>query len=635
MTSKKKTTHSSQTADLRNRAEKIALETAEQSLENIDAQTPAEIRQTFHELRVHQIELDIQDEELRRSQAELEDARMRYFDLYDMAPVGYLPVSKEGLIQECNLTAVTMLGATGHAQLANRPLSQFVFKEDQNIYYLKRNQLFETSETQTCELRMLKKDTTAFWAGLIMTAVQGADGTPECRIVMADITIRKQAEAERYDYQMRLEAIFNTVPDCIVTVDRDMRVLQCNEAFKTHTGMTAPIANLNDIPISCSQSCHAAIRETLASGGTVREYRVACERVDRPGQVSIINSSPLKDRFGSFIGALVVIRDITAITQLEQRLGERTHHRKIVGASSGMKELFQHIDSLANQDTTVLIIGESGTGKDLVAEALHYGGRRSFKPFVKVNCSALVENLLESELFGHAKGAFTGATRSHTGWFQKAHGGSIFLDEIGDISPRIQLKLLRVLEEKAFEPIGDTKTVRVDVRIITATHQNLREKMRQGEFRQDLFHRLNVMQLRVPPLRERQGDISLLTDHFLTIFSKKFAKTILGVANDVLSRFIEYPWPGNVRELEHTLERACLLCQGAEINLKDLPIEISEYQTSIGALPTDKSIDHQRLLQILSQTEGNIAKAARLLGVSRPTIYRKMAEARLTRKVRP
>ncbi len=300
-----------------------------------------------------------------------------------------------------------------------------------------------------------------------------------------DVTDGIEAEAEREEHRTLMEAIFDGIPDAIVTVDRDMRVLQHNQAFQVCCGMTAGAASVRlcDIPVSCSRACHDAVRETLAGGRAVRECRVICKRGDRPGQVTVVNCSPLKDRSGSSIGAPVVIHDITVVAQLEQRLSGRNSYRRIVGASPRMEELFQHIDSLADQDTTVLITGESGTGKELVAEALHYGGGRSLLPLVKVNCSALVENLLESELFGHVKGAFTGATTTVIGRFQKANSGTIFLDEIGDISPRIQLKLLRVLDEKTFEPVGDSRPVRVDVRIITATNQNLRKKVKRGEFR--------------------------------------------------------------------------------------------------------------------------------------------------------
>ncbi|MEI7672807.1 MAG: PAS domain-containing protein, partial [Deltaproteobacteria bacterium] len=325
-----------QGTELRKQAEEKASHLPEYA-ESLSAE---KTRQTLQELRVHQIELEMQNDELRRTQAELDVVKTRYFDLYDLAPVGYCTLSKEGLILESNLTATTLLG-TDRGALAKGTLSRFILKEDQAIYFLHRKQLLETGEPQTCDVRMVKKDGTSFWARLDVATAEGADGEPLCRILLSNINSQKEAEAERENDQIRLETIFNTVPDGIVTVDRDMRVLQHNEAFKVHSGMTAPIVSLLDLPAACSQACHGAIRETLASGRVVREYRVACERVDRPDQVSVINSSPLMDRFGSFVGALVVIRDITAIVQLEHRLGERTHQRKIVGAAPGMKELFQ------------------------------------------------------------------------------------------------------------------------------------------------------------------------------------------------------------------------------------------------------------------------------------------------------
>jgi len=258
-----------------------------------------------------------------------------------------------------------------------------------------------------------------------------------------------------------------------------------------------------------------------------------------------------------------------------------------------MQKIFSLIEALASAQTTVLIEGESGTGKELAAEALHSGGERSGKPLVKLNCSALPESLLESELFGHVKGAFTGAVQDRIGRFQKAQGGTIFLDEVGDLSPRIQGQLLRVLQEREFERVGDSTPIQVDVRVIAATNKNLREKVRRGEFREDLYYRLKVVQIHMPPLREKREDIPLLVDHFRRKFNTVFHKGIEALSQDVMKAFLQYAWPGNVRELEHTMEHAFIHCQNTTITLDHLPPDLlGAHRHSGHALETARAVDH-------------------------------------------
>jgi len=292
-----------------------------------------------------------------------------------------------------------------------------------------------------------------------------------------------------------------------------------------------------------------------------------------------------------------------------------------------MQQIYELLEDLAHSDTTVLITGESGTGKELVANALHYSGNRAANPLVKVNCSALSDSILESELFGHVKGAFTGAIQDKTGRFEMADKGSILLDEIGEISPAIQLKLLRVIQEKEFERVGESKSIKMDIRIIATTNRNLKESVRQNHFRQDLYYRLKVVEVPLPPLRERIGDIPLLVDHFCKQFNRRFNKNIEGVSDDVLRMFSEYNWSGNIRELEHAIEHAFVLCHGRFIAVDHLPPEIREFnrdQTIISEI--ESSINLQAILQALEKTGGNKSKAARLLGISRRTIYRKLSQ---------
>jgi transcriptional regulator with PAS, ATPase and Fis domain len=278
----------------------------------------------------------------------------------------------------------------------------------------------------------------------------------------------------------------------------------------------------------------------------------------------------------------------------------------------------------------VLITGESGTGKELVADALHAAGNRSGRHLVKINCAALSEGLLESELFGHVRGAFTGAVRDKVGRFQRADGGTIFLDEIGEMTPRMQLRFLRVLESMEFERVGDSTPISVDVRVIAATNRDLAAKVEAGEFREDLFFRLKVVEIGMPPLRDRRDDIPLLVQHFLQAFNRKFGKSIQSVSEPVMSLFQSFHWPGNVRQLENVLEHACVLSRGQVITESDLPVDFMP--NGGGEIPETRPsppAEARAIREALRQAHYNKSKAAQLLGISRRTLYRRLEEHRI------
>lgn len=444
-------------------------------------------------------------------------------------------------------------------------------------------------------------------------------------------------EAENERYRRNLEAIFKSLNDGIVTVDREMRVIEANEATKNICGFSPEeiVGKKFDKVLSqCSKQCNKVLKETLKTKSTVREFRVECRHQVRSGQIVLLTSSPLIDRNKRFTGAVLVVRDITRLSDLEEKLKEKHRFHNIIGKSLGMQEIYRLTEYLADTETSVLITGESGTGKELVASAIHHRGKRAGKPMVTVNCSALAETLLESELFGHVKGAFTGAIKDKAGRFQLADGGTVFLDEIGDISPIVQLKLLRVLQEKQFERVGDSKTIKVDVRVIAATNRNLKEKIRLGEFREDLYYRLKVVEVAIPPLRKRREDLPLLVNHFCRLFENSFNKKINGVSDEVLTTFMNYSWPGNVRELRHSIEHAFVICRGRNITLDHLPSEIIGYSKGTSRAQGKKFINKpNEILQVLNKTDWNKAKAARMLGISRQTIYRKINEFGLAKLV--
>lgn len=478
---------------------------------------------------------------------------------------------------------------------------------------------------------IIRKDGTVRTLESSISLIRNEDGKIiGFRSVNRDITERQKTEKELAEYRIRLEAIFRSVKDAIITLDPELKVILANEETENICGRSAKeIADtqFTESFNQCSKSCYEVIKQTLEKKATFKDFRIECGHVRHSNQLVSVTSSPLMDQKGNFSGVLLVIKDMTLLRDLERELRERHRFQNIIGKSKKMQDIYRLLEDLANLETTVLITGESGTGKELVAKAIHYSGQRSFNPFVTVNCSALTESLLESELFGHVRGAFTGAIRDKQGRFQAADTGTIVLDEIGDISPLIQLKLLRVLQEKVFERVGESNPQKVDVRIIACTNKDLKEKVRKGEFREDLYYRLKVVEVTMPPLRERLDDMPLLVEHFCNLFNERFRKKIEGISNEVLNRFMSYPWPGNIRELEHVIEHAFVLCRGPVITLEHLPMEVRNGDIS-GKISKPKSyvrekVDTQKILKALEESGGNKAKAARLLGISRPTLYRK------------
>ncbi|MBI4849907.1 MAG: sigma 54-interacting transcriptional regulator [Nitrospirae bacterium] len=437
---------------------------------------------------------------------------------------------------------------------------------------------------------------------------------------------------EREKYRLNLEAIFSSVKDAIITVDKNLSVLEINQAAQSICGLSRDSigSEFSTTQNGCKSKCLESLIETINTKKSVEVHRLECKLADRPEQFVSLTTSPLLNRHGEFSGAVLVVKDETRLTDLERELKERRQFHKIIGNSKKMQEVYSLIDLLSDVETTVLITGESGTGKELVAEALHYKGSRGSNSLVKVNCSALSENLLESELFGHVRGSFTGAIKDKIGRFQTADGGTIFLDEISDISPKIQIELLRVLQEKEFERVGDSTTMKVDVRVIAATNQDLAKKVQRGEFREDLYYRLNVMKIFLPPLRERREDIPILIEHFTKKFNNKFSKDVKAVSLDAQEIFMDYPWPGNVRELEHALEHAFILCKQSTIAIEHLPAELKNFVLEEISHCNDEDIDDpQVILQALEKTSWNKSKAAQLLGMSRRSIYRKMKEFKI------
>lgn len=581
-------------------------------------------------------QLDHENSDRKRIELALEESRNQYHQVIDELPDGFLEYDLKGNIISFNQATLDM-ARRSEAELINLSFKDFLDKKTAADVYHAYNEVYNTGIPKKAFVHeVIHKDGSKRFVECSISLKKVSGKVVGFRTIWHDITARKKTEEDLTGHQRRLEAIFRSVKEGIIAVDARSNVINANHAVENICGLRVEKILGNPFPEiqnSCSQSCRRILLDALSKDSEAKEIQIECQRPDRPHQVVMFNSSPLIDMNGNSMGAVLVIRDITKLLGLEKELRGRYQFQNIIGKSKRMQEIYDILEHLASLETTVLITGQSGTGKELVAKALHYAGERAHQAFVKVNCSALPENLLESELFGHVKGAFTGAIKERQGRFQMADGGTILLDEIGDISPLIQLKLLRVLQEKEFERVGESQSKKVDVRVIACTNKDLKKKVKRGEFREDLYYRLKVIEISLPPLRERLEDLPLLVDHFCRLFNRRLKKRIEGVSSDVLSRFMNHGWPGNVRELEHVLEHAFVLCNGPLIMMPHLPPEMRTCALNEDKLqrrkPTSKKYNDQEVLDALKKARWNKTKAARLLGIDRRTVHRKINKYKL------
>jgi PAS domain S-box-containing protein len=430
--------------------------------------------------------------------------------------------------------------------------------------------------------------------------------------------------------------ILDSIADGVFTVDQEGRITSFNKAAERITGFSKEEAvgqYCHEIFRSnlCFEAC--ALKHTAETAETIVNLEVNILNRDNKEIPISISTAVVTDESGDVVGAVETFRDLSLIKELHKEISKQYFFQDILGRSKSMLELFQILPDISQSDATVLIEGESGTGKELFATAVHNLSSRKNKPFIKVNCAALPETLLESELFGYKRGAFTDAKRDKPGRFRQAHGGTILLDEIGDMSKGTQVKLLRVLEQKEYEPLGSNKTERVDVRIIAATNRDLMEMMHRREFREDLFFRLNVIRLIIPPLRERREDIPLLLDHFIERINLKQSKQIKKVSSSALKTLFDYDFPGNVRELENIVEHATILTKGIEIQSRHLPSYLArkhEPSPAAASIPEGEdmsvleNVERDLIVRALDRHGGRTADAAKELGVHRSTLWRKI-----------
>ena len=437
------------------------------------------------------------------------------------------------------------------------------------------------------------------------------------------------------------KTVVDTIQDGLMVVDKEGTIISVNKALETITKYGRKELIGKQCSVLRCDICEIAPEKKgedwclLFRKGSFKMRKCTIIRKDGTSVHVIKNASLLRDANGNVMGAVETVTDVTEIvekdTQIEafrRELRSEDGFHGILGVSAKMQRVFEMVSNAALSDAPVLILGESGTGKDLVAKAIHTISQRRRKPFVKVSCAALTESLLESELFGHVKGAYTGAYRSRKGRFQAAAGGSIFLDEIGDLPLSTQVKLLRVFEESVIERVGDNTPIRVDVRVISATNKNLKELVNKGAFRDDLFYRINVIPIFLPHLRERPEDIPLLAESFLRKVRLKSERQAKGISNEVMRIFMEYPWPGNVRELKSAFEYAVVCCGQSLIRPDHLPPRFHQ-AIKVGGASKKASISREEmkrrdLINALELAGGNRSEAARILGVSRVTVWNRM-----------
>ena len=427
------------------------------------------------------------------------------------------------------------------------------------------------------------------------------------------------------NYQVILESI----EEGVFSVNQEWKIMSFNRAAEKITGFTRKEAlgrRCSDIFRTnvCEQGC--ILQQTMQTATPISNMAVFIHRADGKQIPISVNTAVLRASDENIIGGVETFRDLSAISELKKTYLKEHSFEDIISKNQQMLRYFEILPQIAESDSTLLIDGATGTGKEILARAIHNHSSRKNGPFVAVNCGALPDTLIESELFGYKAGAFTDAKKDKAGRFALAQNGTIFLDEIGDISPAMQVRLLRVLQERTYEPLGSTQSVKTNARVIAATHHNMQQLVKENKFRDDLYYRINVMKLSLPPLRERKEDIPLLVEHFVDHFRKIKGKQIIGLAQDAMTALMHYDWPGNIRELENAVEHAFILCSEGLIRLFHLPENLQplNHIVQVSSGLTLKDIERLAILEALKRNQGKKVATARELGIDKNTLRRKI-----------
>ncbi len=438
-----------------------------------------------------------------------------------------------------------------------------------------------------------------------------------------------------------VDLILDNVADGIFTVDGQFRITYFNTAAEQITGYSATEvlgSYCHEVfrTSLCSQDC--PLRQSISSGRRVKNIKIDIQSREGKRRTISVSTAPLLDKTGEFLGGVETFRDETELHALRQEIVGKYTFQDIISKNAAMQQIFEMLPNIAQSDATVLIQGASGTGKELFAHAIHNLSPRADNPLVTINCGALPENLLESELFGHVKGAFTDARTDRIGRFQAADGGTILLDEVGEAPSTLQVKLLRVLEGKKIRPVGGDLVKKIDVRVVAATNKDLKHLVAEDHFRSDLYYRLNVILIQLPNLAQRSEDIPLLADHFLERMNGRMGRDIEGITGEAMAILLRHPFPGNVRELQNVLEHAYIVSTGPRIRPEDLPLHLATGddtvqhhadRLSIVARSSSVTQERQQLIDCLTENGWNVPRTARQLGVHRTTVWRQMKKLRI------
>ncbi len=681
-------------AELRRRAQKfLAAQPNEQP-----PMAQKDVQALVHELNTYQIELEMQNEDLRHTQEELGRSRQRFTDLYEFAPVGYFTFNRKGFIVEVNLTGSLQLGVEKDA-LLNKAFTSFMSQDDSDLFYLHLKKIFAAKSKQTSALTLFQENGKPFYAQLdSISSLPGPAENPLCRTTVTDISERRELEEALKISETRYRRLFEEVREGILLFNAETgKITDANPYLAEMVGYShAELQGKKLWEIGCFKDIKASkdafqnlrqrgfLRYDDLSLETRNGRKIAVEFICTTFQVNknkvikcnvrdisnrkLVSPSVQKlhggpeqrqrerrsdtrmtgDKLQQEIQAhrqteeslrqaleeIKVLKDRLVIENIffRRQIDTRLHFENVIGNSDSLKYVLYRAEQVAPIDTTVLVLGETGTGKELIAEAIHHLSPRRKLPLVTVNCAAIPENLLESELFGREKGAFTGADTRQVGRFEVADGSTLCLDEIGELPLSMQAKLLRVIQHGEFERLGSAKTIKVDVRIIATTNRNLEEEIAADRFRKDLFYRLNVFPITVPPLRRRKEDIPLLVETFVNRYARKLGKKITSIPKETMKTLQDYAWPGNIRELESIIERAVILCPGPGLLLADNLNNPANPVSFEGG--TVKEMERQHILKVLSDTGWRIEGkkgAAGILGLHPSTLRARMHKLGIVR----
>ncbi|MGO9569024.1 MAG: sigma 54-interacting transcriptional regulator, partial [Desulfomonilaceae bacterium] len=586
--------------------------------EDLDGLSQEDVRKLIHELKVHQIELEMQNEELRLTSLELEESRANYFDLYNFAPSGYFTLDRKGLILEANLTGAALLGAD-RKSLMGKPFFLFVSKDGRNAFFSHQKEAAESQDSTSCEIELAKNNGDRLYARL--ESVAGKDG--RLQMIVSDVTRRKNAEDALRHNEERLRAIFESVQDFIFLMDTSLRITHVNPAVEKL--LNKPASEL--LGMRAEEIVDRDSSEYVRGVGTrvLQGESIDLEHVIRIGGVPITFHAflvPLHDAVGKIAGVCGVAQDITDRTKREFSSPKLADEYP----SAAMRATLNKARLVAKGNSTVLLLGESGSGKDYVAKYIHDHSKRADGLYYSVNCASIVPELAESELFGHEKGSFTGAYARKRGLLELAEGGTLLLNEIGELSLQLQAKLLTFLDTRHLTRVGGEKNIPVNARLLAATNKDLEKEAEAGRFRKDLLYRLDVMSIVIPPLRERIEDIPVLVREIMGRLQADLQLHELpAIDAATMNRLQSYRWPGNVRELRNVLERGLILSDRRGIHLAGLPGDVNSGDWSFttkfpaGRTLNDVTYDLKQSLVVeaLRRSRGRRQAAARLLGISR------------------